>query len=143
MAEAVVGKLIAYRDFALRSLLLSIEHPEINVYSHAFETLLTNFRQDDDKILFEYIKKVSDEDRFHYICYDVGQSDAPVSADILIYLYENCPCSACRQHLFERILNIETEDPLLLQKLAYIKEEAVHDSCSGTRKLALINKNKK
>ena len=149
LAFRLLGSLVAkikhpaVRDFALRSLLMSIEHPEINVYSHAFEALLTNYRQDYDKILFEYIKKASDEDKFHYMCYDVGQSDAPVSADILLYLYENDPCSACRRNLFERILNIETADPLLLQKIEYIKEEAVYDSCSATRELALINKNKK
>ncbi|MBQ9692653.1 MAG: helix-turn-helix transcriptional regulator [Clostridia bacterium] len=133
----------AVRDFALRSLLMSIEHPEINVYSHAFEALLTNFRQDDDKILFEYIKKVTEIDTFHYMCYDVGQSDAPVSADILIYLYENCPCSACRQHLFEHILNVKTAEPSILQQIAYIKEEALYDSYKNTRELAQKEKIKK
>ena len=142
----VVSQIVhpAVREFAIRN--LPYYNQKTNSISHsiAFTAFLNNYHPEDEEYIYELVASITDTDHLHEAGMDLLHADAPISERVLIYLYENTPCSICRCSFFNRLMvsyqkaHNTTLDSLPAH-LAAIKEEAKHDCEQATRFSAHAN----
>ena len=126
----------AVRDYALRSLPRCLENTDSIPYSSAVEAWLTNYEPKDEKSLEDFVKSVNDVDVLHGIGMDLLNEEQVVSESILLYLYENTPCSTCRHRILSTLLIRYQSAEYLPEHISAICQEALHDCSYGTRMIA-------
>lgn len=128
----------AVREFALRLLPSYAEKTDSIVFSHAIKAWITNYLPDDADALTEFVTSITDVDVLHEIGMDLTcpQPDPLIPETVLLYLYENTPCSSCRNRVFLYLMvryEVLTDLP---EPLASIREEAKLDCDYGTAMIA-------
>lgn len=126
-----------------------VEHPKVRelfsqliadeeLSDRAIGLLRANYRNGDDIIITNLLKKETDQDRLHSMCHDTiyvyRDNHVPEGIEPLLLVYEIDPCSLCRRTCMEALEEL-TELP------DWMVRECLYDSDSRTREMAqgLIN----
>jgi len=137
----------AVRDAALRSLSNYTDNPDSIWYSSAVKAWITNYSPEDDRAFEDFVTSITDETILHNIGMDLIDAESLVPESVLLYLYENNPCSNCRSRVFLFLIARYENMTNLPESLASIHEEAKLDCDYGTRILArgqsICDRNKK
>ena len=133
----------AVREFALRSLSKYAKNPDSISYSCVIEAWMTNYVPEDADALASFVTSVSDKDILHGIGIDLQNSKQQIPESVLLYLYENTPCSDCRNRLFWAIMVRYDDMTKLPNHLSLLREEAKLDCDYGTRMIARAQSVKK
>ncbi len=133
----------AVREFALRSLTHYVEKHDAIAYSRVIKAWMTNYRPEDDGALEAYVTSITDADILHGIGLDLIHAEQPIPESVLLYLYENTPCSSCRNRVFRSLMLRHGDMTDLPEPLASIREEAELDCDYGTRLIARARSNQK
>lgn len=126
----------AVRDFALKTVPHFKENSNSIVYSAAFDAWMTNYHPEDDAMLIDYVKSISDENMLYCLGLRARLSENDFSDSLLLYMYENTPSSTCRSTFFERLLKKYSRSNDLPEQLLFILKEAEFDCDEHTRVLA-------
>ena len=133
----------AVRDFALRSLSKYAENPESILYSSVIEAWMNNYRSEDADALTTFAASITDTDILHRTGLELLNTEQQIPEQVLLYLYENNPCSDCRNRIFMSLMARYDDMTNLPDPLALIREEAKLDCDYGTRKMARAKSIKK
>jgi len=123
------------RDAAMRWLPRYMEDPESIVYSNAVAAWITNYKPEDAKALETFVKSITDIDVLHAIGMDLLTNEL-IDESILIYMYENTPCSNCRNCFLTSILSRYGNCLDLPKHISCIRQEARLDCDYGTRMIS-------
>ncbi len=128
----------AVREFALRLLPhYGEKHGSIS-FHRIVRAFINNLQPEDADTLEAFVTSVTDSDMLHdigmEILYPAIHSLIPES--VLLYLYENEPCSSCRNRVFLSLMARYRDMTNLPEALASIREEAKLDCDYGTRLIA-------
>jgi len=123
------------RDAAIRWLPRYMEDPESIVYSNAVAAWITNYKPEDAKALETFVKSITDIDVLHAIGMDLLTNEL-IDESILIYMYENTPCSNCRNCFLTSILSRYGNCLDLPKHISCIRQEARLDCDYGTRMIS-------
>jgi hypothetical protein len=128
----------AVREFALRLLPSYAEKTDSIVFSHAIKAWITNYLPHDADALTEFVTSITDGDVLHEIGMDLlcPRPDPIIPESVLLYLYENEPCSSCRNRVFLSLMARYGDMTNLPEALASIREEAKLDCDFGTARIA-------
>lgn len=128
----------AVREFALRSLPhYAGKHNSIS-FDCTVEALINNFQPEDSDTLAAFVTSVTDSDMLHAIGVDIiyPAINPLIPESVLLYLYENEPCSSCRNRVFLSLMARYGDMTNLPEPLASIRKEAQLDCDYGTRLIA-------
>jgi hypothetical protein len=128
----------AVREFALRLLPhYGEKHGSISFHRIA-RAFINNLQPEDADTLEAFVTSVTDSDMLHdigmEILYPAIHSLIPES--VLLYLYENEPCSSCRNRVFLSLMARYGDMTNLPEALASIRDEAKLDCDYGTAMIA-------
>jgi len=135
MLSKVVSKIShpAVRDFALKSLSHYADKGHVTPYSQVAKAWIANYRPEDDGAFLEFVTSITDRDLLHRLVMDVIGAELRIPEPALIYLYENNPCSSCRNRIFTCLMGRYGDLTNLPESLALICEEGKLDCDYGTR----------
>jgi len=133
----------AVRGFALRSLSKYTENPDSISYSNIMEAWMTNYAPEDADTLTAFVMSISNNDILHGIGMALLNAAQQIPESVLLYLYENNPCSNCRNRIFISHMARYDDMTNLPDPLALIREEAKLDCDYGTRMTARAKSIKK
>jgi hypothetical protein len=98
--------------------------------SDAVELFTENFRDGDEQFFAALLERTTDQDGLHAIGLSISEvferNPRKETAKLFVDLYERGPCSICREHFVERLIEIE-------QMPAWMIAEGRHDSNDGIR----------
>ena len=94
---------------------------------------MANYRPEDDGAFLEFVTSITDRDLLHRLGMDVIGAELRIPEPALIYLYENNPCSSCRNRIFTCLMGRYGDLTNLPESLALICEEGKLDCDYGTR----------
>lgn len=133
----------AVREFALRSISCYKDNPDSIVYSSVIKAWMTNYQPEDADTLASFVMSIPDRNILHSIGMDLLSSGQQIPEQVLLYLYENTPCSNCRNRIFISHMARYNDMTNLPDPLALIREEAKLDCDYGTRMSARAKSIKK
>jgi len=128
----------AVREFALRLLPHYAEkHGSISFHC-IVKALINNLQPEDADTLAAFVTSVTDSDMLHAIGVDIiyPAIHSLIPESVLLYLYENEPCSSCRNRVFLSLMARYGDMTNLPEPLASIRKEAQLDCDYGTRLIA-------
>lgn len=126
----------AVRKFALQSLPYYAEKHDSISYSCIIKAWMTNYRPEDADTLETFVTSLTDADILHGIGMDMIEAEKVIPESVLLYLYENNPCSSCRSRAFLSLMARYGDMTNLSEPLASIREEAKLDCDYGTVMIA-------
>ena len=126
----------AVREFALQSLPYYAEKYDSISYSCIIKAWMTNYRPEDADTLETFVASLTDADILHGIGMDMIEAEKVIPESVLLYLYENNPCSSCRNRAFQLLMARYGDMTNLPEPLASIREEAKLDCDYGTAMIA-------
>ena len=97
---------------------------------------MTNYRPEDADTLETFVTSLTDADILHGIGMDMIEAEKVIPESVLLYLYENNPCSSCRARAFLSLMARYGDMTNLPEPLASIREEAKLDCDYGTAMMA-------
>ena len=124
------------REFALQSRSKYAENPDSISYSRVPEAWMTNYTLEDASALESFIMSIPDKNILHSIGMSLLNSAQTLPEPVLLYLYENNPCSSCRNRIFISLMERYGDVTKLPAKLVSIREEAKLDCDRDTRIIA-------
>jgi len=135
----------AVREFALRSLPHYSEKLNSVSFGCIVEALINNLQPEDTDTLEAFIASITDSDMLHDIGMDIiyCKINPLIPESVLIHLYENEPCSSCRNRAFQLLMARYGDMANLPEPIALIREEAKLDCDYGTRMMARAKSIKK
>ncbi len=128
----------AVREFALRLLPHYTEkHGSISFHC-IVKALINNLQPEDADTLAAFVTSITDGDMLHAIGVDIiyPEPNPLIPESVLLYLYENTPCSSCRNRVFLYLMARYGDMTNLPEPLASIRKEAQLDCDYGTRLIA-------
>jgi len=100
--------------------------------SPAVKMLNTNYKAGDEAKVLPALERTDDFDYYHSLCLETRIFEkahpSSLSAQIMEVMYENDPCSLCREGHVERLIELNALPD-------WIREEAEFDAVEDTRKL--------
>ena len=128
----------AVRELALKLLPSYLEKHNSIFFHGIVRALVNNLRPEDADTLTEFVTSIIDGDVLHKIGMDLmyPRPNPLVSEKALIYLYENTPCSSCRNNAFLFLMVRYGDLTHLPEPLASIREEAKLDCDYSTTLIA-------
>ena len=126
----------AVRKFALQSLPYYAEKHDSISYSCIIKAWMANYRPEDADTLETFVTSLTDADILHGIGMDMIEAEKVIPESVLLYLYENNPCSSCRARAFLSLMARYGDMTNLPEPLASIREEAKLDCDYGTAMIA-------
>ena len=138
VAYYAIGALAMFRDSQVRALGLELIAAKYHV-SDAIKLFIHNFQAGDELFLTEIFEKNIDDDDLHsLICslIDVFEQNLTQSSqDLLIALYEQSPCSVCRQHIIDCLVKLANLPDWMIDECKYDANEkirlVVHQYCEN------------
>ena len=116
---------------AVRAFVLEIIGQERGA-SPAVKMLNTNYELGDEEKVLRVLECPGDPDYYHILCLEAKLFEeahpSSLSARIMEVMYENDPCSFCRERHVERLVELDSLPE-------WIQEEAMFDAVEDTRKL--------
>ncbi len=126
----------AVREFVLRSLPNYAEKHDSISFHCVVKALINNLQPEDADTLEAFVTSITDSDILHGIGMDMIEAEKVIPESVLIYLYENNPCSSCRTRVFISLMVRYGDMTNLPEPLASIREEAKLDCDYGTAMIA-------
>lgn len=126
----------AVREFALRLLPHYAEKHGSIPFHRIVKAWMTNYRPEDADTLETFVTSLTDADILHGIGMDMIEAEKVIPESVLLYLYENNPCSSCRARAFLSLMARYGDMTNLPEPLASIREEAKLDCDYGTAMIA-------
>lgn len=124
----------AIREFALRLLpSYLVNHNSISL-NGIVKALMNNIQPEDNDTLTAFVTSITDGDLLHEIGMNLLYPIIPES--LLLYLYENNPCSSCRNHIFLYLMARYEDLTNLPEPIASIRDEAKFDCDYATTLVA-------
>jgi len=123
----------AVREFALRAISGYKNNPDSIIYSCAIKTWAINYLPEDADLLEEFVKSIRDKDLLHRVGSAFIALESSFPESVLLYLYENTPCSNCRSWMFLYLMARYGDMTNLPEPIASIRREAKLDCDYGTR----------
>lgn len=124
LQSAAIAALSQYEDNSLRDLALRlIKQQPISVHNRIIKLLTDNYQSGDVKVIESALNISQDIDFRHSIGMDLielvdAQKDPELKA-CSIWVYENTPCSYCRQQIVEILVKLQQAPRSMLRECLY------------------------
>jgi hypothetical protein len=131
---ATIAALAINRDDSLRNLALKLikEQPK-PIYNRILKLLINNYQLGDFKTIESILNKSQDIDFRHEVGIDlidiIEEQRTTELIDCSLWVYENTPCSYCRQQILEILIELK-------QIPQNILEECLHDCSSEIQEIS-------
>ncbi|RUT03887.1 hypothetical protein DSM106972_048010 [Dulcicalothrix desertica PCC 7102] len=138
VASYAIRAVAMFHDSQVRALALQLIAAKHHT-SDAIKLFIHNFQAGDELFLTEIFEQNIDDDDLHsLICslIDVFEQNLTQSSqDLLIALYEQSPCSICRQHIVDCLVKLASLPDWIIDECQYDANEkirlAVHQYCEA------------
>jgi hypothetical protein len=94
------------------------------------EVFIHNYQSGDDRYLAALLAQTVDRDALHSIGFGLKEvftaHPTPAADDIFLDLYERGPCSLCREHFVERLIEIDRLPPWMERETRYDANPEIH-----------------
>ena len=126
------------REFSLRSLPRYLEKHDSISFHGIINALMNNLQPEDVDTLEAFVTSITDTDVLHEIGMDLihSQTASLIPETVLLHLYENNPCSSCRNHIVLHLMARYGDLTNLPEPIASIRKEAKFDCDYGTTLVA-------
>ncbi len=134
LQKAVINVLSNMRDPAVRSLAVNLlaEMPS-SVFQDALGLLIENYQPGDHQLIEPVLPEIPDAGLVHGMGFDIlniaEKNPLPELARCLLWLYEHTPCSNCRAHSVENLIELN-------QLPNEVRQECLSDCSERIRELA-------
>lgn len=95
----------------------------------------SNYERGDIPFLLDRIKRVNDKDTLHDACFSfldvVLVNKLETENDSLVWLYENTPCSVCRERSFSRLVELNAVSADMLNEGKYDCSEDIRNKAAA------------